>query len=206
MIQKEYIRVWDLLVRICHWSVVILVLIAFLSGDEEYKIHIYSGYAVLGIILLRLVWGFTGSKYARFTSFLYPPAKAFQYIKDLAQGVPKYYVGHNPAAGWMVFLLLIMTFFVCVSGHIAYKHEGQELSALNFTLATNAYADSDEDHGEEKDKDEDKDEFWEDIHEGAAFTLLFLIFLHVSGAILSSTRHQENLIKSMVTGIKEKHP
>ncbi len=199
MTHKKHIQVWDLPVRIGHWAVVILVLIAFLSGDEEYKIHLYAGYAIFGVILSRLVWGFTGSKHARFTNFLYPPAQAFQYIKDLTQGVPRYYVGHNPAAGWMALFLLIMTFLVSVSGHIAYKYEGQELSVQEFTFVTNAYADSDE-HDEAK----YEDEFWEDIHEGAAFTLLFLIFLHVTGAILSSVCHRENLIKAMITGTKEK--
>lgn len=207
MSQKEYIQVWDLLVRISHWSLVIFVLIAFCSGDEKSLIHIYSGYTVLGIIALRFVWGFIGGQYARFTSFIYPPTQAIQYIKELIQGSPKHYIGHNPAAGWMVVFLLIILTLVCATGHMAYKFKGQGLSAQNFTITKYAYADSDDDEDEDSEHFGNKskeNEFWEEIHEGISFTLLILIFLHISGALVSSKLHNENLIKAMITGNKEK--
>lgn len=206
MSNQKYIQVWDLLVRVSHWSLVLFVLIAFLSGDEKNPIHRYSGYIVLGVIALRFVWGFIGSKYARFSNFTHPPTQAIQYIKELTQGSPRYYIGHNPAAGWMVILLLIFLAMVCGTGQMAYKFKEQGRSAQNFSFIKNAYADSDDD---DDDKHEHKvkskeSEFWEDIHEGTASALFILIFLHISGALLSSKLHNENLVMAMITGKKEK--
>lgn len=209
MSQKEYIQVWDLLVRIFHWSLVVFVFIAFFSGDEKSLLHLYSGYAVLGLLLLRFVWGFTGGTYARFTNFIYPPGQAIQYLKEIRQGSPQYYIGHNPAAGWMVIVLLIMLAFVCVTGHMAYKIKGQGLSVQGFTFVKYAHADSDE--GEDEDheylgNESKENEFWEDIHETSSLTLIMLILLHISGVLVSSRFHHENLVKAMITGKKEKRP
>jgi len=64
------IRVWDPLVRIFHWGLVASFTVAYLSGEEESNVHIYAGYIVLGLIAFRVLWGFIGSHYARFGSFL----------------------------------------------------------------------------------------------------------------------------------------
>ena len=64
--ESKTIRVWDLPVRLFHWSLVILFTLAYFTGDEENQLHIYSGYAVLGLVLFRILWGFIGSRYARF--------------------------------------------------------------------------------------------------------------------------------------------
>jgi cytochrome b len=204
MCKNECIKVWDLFVRISHWSLVLIVLIAFLSGDEKNPIHIYAGYTILAIISLRFVWGFIGGKHARFTNFIYSPSLAVEYIKQLLKREPKYYVGHNPAAGWMVILLLIFLAVVCATGHMAYKFKGQGISVQNFSIIKYAYADSDDDDEYEHEDEPEENEFWEDIHEGTASALLILIFLHVSGALLSSKLHNENLVMAMITGKKEK--
>ena len=210
MIQKKYIQVWDLLVRIFHWLFVLFVLIAFLTGDEKSSIHRYVGYTVLGLIIARIVWGFIGSKHARFKDFIYPPARTIKYLKELLQGSPQYYIGHNPAAGWMVLLLLALLFVVCGTGHMAYQTEDQSLSAHRnniFPIVKYAHADSDtdSDDGEYKEnKKDDEDEFWEEFHEASSYTLLSLILLHIAGALASSKLHNENLVKAMITGKKEK--
>ncbi len=214
MSQKKYIQVWDLLVRIFHWSLVLFVLVTFLTGDEESLIHRYVGYAVLGLIIVRVVWGFIGSKYARFKNFIYPPATAIKYLKKLLQGSPQYYIGHNPAAGWMVLLLLALLFVVCGTGHLAYQPKDQSLSSHGdnsfVSIVKYARADSDDDdddddkneHHEYYDKEEN--EFWEELHETASFTLLSLILLHICGALVSSKLHNENLVNAMITGKKGK--
>ena len=206
MSQKKYIQVWDLLVRILHWSLVLVTFVAFLTGDEKSSIHRYAGYTVLALIIVRVAWGFIGSKYARFKNFIYPPAGAIKYLKELSQGAPQYYIGHNPAAGWMVLLLLALLFVVCGTGHMAYQTKNQSLSAHGdnnfFTIVKYAYADSDSD--DDYENHEKEDESWEEFHEASSYTLLLLILLHIAGALTSSISHNENLINAMITGKKEK--
>jgi cytochrome b len=125
MVQKEYIQVWDLTVRIIHWSLPILGLVVLFSGDEESSVHFYTGGIILAIILFRILWGFVGSKYARFSNFIYSPIEVIRYLNGLIKGSPKRYIGHNPAAGWMMLLLLTLTLFVCVNGIMAYLDEGE---------------------------------------------------------------------------------
>jgi cytochrome b len=210
MSQKEYIQVWDLLTRIFHSSLIVFVLVAFLSGDEKSSIHLYAGYTVLGLIIARVVWGFIGSKHARFNDFIYPPKEAIQYLKGLIQGSPKYYIGHNPAAGWMVLLLLIIIFVVCGTGRMANQTKGQGLSAHGnniFPIVNYAHADSDSDSDDDEDKEnkkDDEDEFWEEFHEASSHTLLAFILLHMIGTLASSKLHNENLVSAMITGKKEK--
>jgi cytochrome b len=99
---QNSIQVWDPLVRIFHWSLVVFFGIAFLSGDEDSSLHIYAGYTVVGLVLFRILWGFIGTENARFKDFIYGPFKVVQYVKSLVRGSPQHYVGHNPAGGYMV--------------------------------------------------------------------------------------------------------
>lgn len=201
------IRVWDPLVRLFHWSLVLAFTIAYLSGDEENSLHIYSGYAVLGLISFRVLWGLIGTRYARFSNFVSSPGTVIQYLKDLLARKPKHYTGHNPAGGWMILALLVTLIVVTVSGLKVYAIEeglgplAAEAPAL--TLISSAYADDDEhDDNDEHDKDEAAEEFWEEIHEASSNFMLLLIFLHVAGVIVSSRLHDEQLVKAMFTGKK----
>ena len=207
------IRVWDPLVRIFHWSLVLTFSIGYLTGEEENNLHIIAGYAVLGLITFRVVWGLIGTRYARFSNFVYSPGAVVQYLKDLAAKNPRHYIGHNPAGGWMVVAMLLCLFVVSVSGLKVYAIEeglgplAGEPPAL--TVISSAYADDDNDedgnhennenrHGE----DEEAEEFWEEIHEVASNFMLLLIFLHITGVIVAGRLHDEHLVKAMLTGKK----
>ena len=202
------IRVWDPLVRIFHWGLVLAFTVAYLSGDEENSLHIYSGYVVLGLIGFRVLWGLVGTRYARFSNFVYSPGTVIQHLKDLVVKKPKYNIGHNPAGGAMVVAMLLCLFVVSVSGLKVYAiEEGLGPLAGEFpvlTVISPAYADSDSDddgdreHGE----DEEGEEFWEEIHEASSNLMLLLIFLHITGVIVSGRLHNENLVKAMFTGKK----
>lgn len=209
MVSNE-IRVWDPLVRIFHWGLVIAFTVAYLSGDEENSLHIYSGYAVLGLIAFRVIWGLIGTRYARFSDFVYSPATVIQYLKGLVARKPKHYTGHNPAGGWMVIAMLLGLFVVTVSGLKVYAIEeglgplAGESPAL--TVISVAYAD-DDDAGHRKNEngrgeDEAAEEFWEELHEVSSNFMLFLIFLHIAAVIISGRLHKENLVKAMFTGKK----
>lgn len=206
MDQKNEIKVWDILVRIFHWSLVIAFFIAYFTGEEENNWHIYAGYTVLGLISFRVIWGFIGTKHARFSDFIYSPQTVFQYFKGLLIKHPKHYLGHNPAGGWMVLLLLTSLFVVTVSGLKVYALEegkGPLASSSELTLVSDSYANGDEYEYESKEDHDEEEEFWEEIHEGATNFTLLLIALHIIGVIVSSKYHNENLIKAMITGKKK---
>ena len=202
------IRVWDLLIRIFHWSLVLAFTIAYLTGEEESNLHIYSGYAVLGLITFRVLWGFIGTRYARFRDFIYSPKTVIQYLKDLFARKPKPYIGHNPAGGWMVIVMLLTLAVVTVSGLKVYAIEeglgplAGEFPAVNIISPVYASDDSDAHENNERGEDEEAEEFWEEIHEVSSNFMLFLIFLHVAGVLVSSRLHDENLVKAMFTGKK----
>ncbi len=209
--QKNEIRVWDPLVRIFHWSLVLAFTVAYFSGEEESDIHIYSGYVILGLLVFRLLWGFVGTRFARFSDFAYSPQAIIKYLKDMLAGNPKNYLGHNPAGGAMIFALLLSLVVVTYSGLKVYAiEEGAgplAMQAPEISLIKSAYADDDEheEYGErgEHEGDEDGEEFWEEIHEASANFVLFLVFLHITGVFVAGRLHNENLVKAMITGNKK---
>jgi cytochrome b len=198
MEKKKEVKVWDVLVRLFHWSLVTAFIIAYFTGEEESSWHINAGYTVLGLISFRIIWGFVGTQHARFSDFIYAPKQIIQYLKDSNAKKSKHYLGHNPAGGAMVVLLLISLFTVSISGLKVYAIEegrGPLASANEITMISSSYADEHED-------DEEGEEFWEETHEIATYFTLLLIFLHILGVIVSSKLHNENLIKAMITGKK----
>jgi cytochrome b len=217
---NKKILIWDPLVRIFHWSLVLAFCISYLTGEEESDLHIYAGYAVLGLIIFRVLWGLIGGKYARFSNFMSSPVEAIKYIKELTTKTPKHYLGHNPAGGWMIVALLVSLFVVSISGLKVYAiEEGRGPLAgatTDFSLIGIAFADRDEEDDDEKEENENEEfelyrdkeegeqdeEFWEEIHEVSANFTLLLIFLHIAGVIVASRVHNENLVKAMITGKK----
>jgi cytochrome b len=208
------IRVWDILIRIFHWSLVASFIVAYLTSEEDNPWHIYSGYTVLGLIIFRLIWGFVGSRHARFSDFVRSPALVYQYIKSLRAGQPPHYIGHNPLGGWMVIAMLLMLFAVTLSGLKVYAiEEGKGpfagLQSVELMLVSIAYAEDELDDGEKEEgnapqkSNKDDEEFWEEIHEASTNVMLLLIGLHLAGVILSSRLHKENLVKAMFTGKKD---
>lgn len=221
------VRVWDPFVRLFHWALVPLFLVAYLTGDDKGQLHRYVGYTILGLVIARIFWGLVGTEYSRFNNFVCSPAKALTYLKDLPSGRSIRYTGHNPAAAWMIIFLLFNTIVICLSGYVAYtaKVEDHSSGAIdNFLLVGTAYADDDNDkedddherntgnhdkknesgRGDNSEKeDSDGDSIWSDIHEISAQLMLVLILLHIFGVAASSKMHNENLLKAMFTGKKD---
>ncbi len=103
--------VWDAFVRCFHWSLVTLFAISVASGKvggEWIVWHMRSGYAILALVIFRLLWGFVGGEYARYTSFLSGPAHGFKFAKGLLGKTHQHVIGHNPVGGWMVVVLLLL--------------------------------------------------------------------------------------------------
>lgn len=201
---NQQMYVWDRFVRTFHWSLVGLVCLSYLTGEEEHWLHTYSGYAIFTLISLRVIWGFIGSEHARFADFVYSPGAIARYIGSLTSASPKHYLGHNPAGGIMVIALLLALFATTLSGmKLLAVEEGKGPFAGQLTTIHRAYADS----GDDKDNDQtgeehEGEEFWEEVHEASVNILLLLVATHLVGVVLSSWRHKENLVKAMITGNK----
>ena len=106
MENKQSIKVWDIAIRVFHWALVGCYALAFISSENIPKLHVFFGYSVLFLVLFRILYGFVGTKYARFSDFLYHPAQITNYLRGLLTGKPKHYIGHNPAGGFMIFIML----------------------------------------------------------------------------------------------------
>ena len=190
---SKEVKVWDILIRIFHWTLVIAFFTAYLTEDDFLDIHIYAGYLITGLLVFRIIWGFIGSKYARFSNFVYSFATIKDYLKSLLTTHPKHYLGHNPAGGLMIILLLV---------------------SLTFTVSTGIVMDLETEPGntiqqqyisEHDDDDEDESamhEVMEEVHEFFANLTLLLVFIHIAGVIVSSKLHKENLVRAMITGKK----
>ncbi len=202
---ENTIKVWDPLVRIFHWSLVVFFATAFLTGEDESNLHVYAGYAVIGLVLFRILWGFVGSEHAKFKDFVFGPVKVMNYLKGLISGNPERHIGHNPAGGYMVVLMLATLLVVTFTGLKVYAAEGHGPLAANVQVIPSAYAENEADEENEADgmKENSEEEFWEEIHEAASYFMLVLIALHIAGVVVSSRLHKENLVKAMITGDKE---
>lgn len=137
----ERIQVWDVPTRVFHWSLALSFGGAFLTAESErYRdIHVMLGYTVLGLIAFRLLWGFIGGRYARFSSFLFKPGDVIAYLASLAQGKAERYVGHNPAGSVAIWLLLVLALASGTSGVLLFRDTGgdamEELhEALSFAM------------------------------------------------------------------------
>jgi len=211
------LKVWDPFVRIGHWCLVIAFFTAYFTEDDFMTQHTWAGYIVGAVVLLRIIWGFIGSKHARFRDFIYSPKAVFGYLTGLLKRKPQHYTGHNPAGGAMVIALLLSLSATVFTGLALYAVEENSgplagiIASNNHTILampiiTTAYADEDEQknaYADEASKNKDGEEFWEDLHEFFANLTLLLVALHIGGVLLSSYIDKENLIKSMITGNKE---
>ena len=170
------IRVWDLVVRLGHWTLAISFLVAYATAESEAwrLIHAISGTMVLAVVLFRVVWGIFGPWTAQFSAFVKPPRAVMAYLSSLLTAHPEHHTGHNPAGGWAVLLLLGLAGLAATTGLVVYND-----------LGGNAL---------------------EEAHEVLANACLAMVVVHVLAVALSSWLHRENLIVPMLTGRKRGQP
>jgi cytochrome b len=171
-VTEATVRVWDPFVRVFHWSLVVLFIVAFVTGDEIERVHVAVGYAIAGLVAARIVWGFIGARHARFSYFVRPPAETLDYMRKAVHGRAPRHLGHNPAGGLMTIALVGMI---------------MAISGTGFMMTTNAFWSA---------------EWVEELHEALVYATLGLIALHVAGVIATSIKHRENLVGAMITGRK----
>ena len=194
------VRVWDVFVRVSHWTLVAAFAVAYFTEGEPRVLHTYAGYVVAAYVLARVVWGFVGTPNARFTNFVTTPGAALRYLLALLRGRAPRYLGHSPAGGLMVLLLLASLAATTATGLMLYAvHDGAGPLAA-FVDAPPARAPD----GERAESQ--REEFWEELHEVLANLTLTLVILHIGGVALASWAHRENLPRSLVTGDKRAEP
>lgn len=191
--KAKSVAVWDPLIRIGHWLLVVAFATAYLSAESAAAVHVAAGYCVGAYVVLRLIWGFVGTRHARFADFVRGPRAVFGYLDGLRRGRAPRYLGHNPAGGAMVVALLLMLAATATAGIVtqaAVEHEGP----LAGWFATPA--------GMSEAEAEDAGEVYEEVHETLANLTLVLIGLHLAGVLASSIAHRENLPRAMLSGRK----
>lgn len=133
------ILVWDMPTRVFHWLQALSFGAAYLTAFSERmrNYHVALGYILLGLLVFRLLWGFVGTRYAQFRSFLFNPKEIVVYLLSMFKGKPAHYPGHNPAGSVSVWLLLALGMFICVTGVMALQDDASDLVVDLHGLATN---------------------------------------------------------------------
>ena len=181
---KKTVRVWDPLVRVFHWTLVLSFAIAWVSADEFDTLHFWAGYTIAALVAFRVVWGIIGTRHARFTDFIYRFSTVKSYLIDLAALRPKHYVGHNPAGGLMVVILLLSLGLLTFTGMASVAIDGIGPLAGTWVESISGH-------------------WMEDVHEAVANLVLAFVLFHIAGVLVSSLVHGENLVRAMINGKKE---
>lgn len=200
------VRIWDPFVRLFHWTVAIGFFVAYLTEDDVLSVHVWAGYVVGPLVLVRVVWGFIGPRHARFTDFIYRPGTVLTYMRDLPRARSKRYLGHSPAGGAMVIALLIALAATVFTGLVVYA-ENERAGPLapmysSRTIVPTITAAEDNDSRGRSRRRRGRGSDFEDIHEVMANLTLALVIFHVFGVLLASIVHRENLVWAMITGRK----
>lgn len=178
------VAVWDLPTRLFHWALVILVAISWWTGENErFEWHFWSGYAILTLLIFRLVWGFVGSSTARFADFVRGPMAGVAHLRELFGRHELRDVGHNAVGGWMVVAMLLALLVQAATGLFA-DDAILTMGPLGELVSS------------------DTREVLTDIHELLIKIILVLIGLHVLAVLAYWVLRSTNLVKPMVTGRK----
>lgn len=168
-------RVWDPLVRIFHWSLVVCVLLNLFVVEDGEDLHQWLGYAAVALVMVRVVWGFVGPGHARFVDFFPTPRRVANHVRALLREEPEHHWGHNPLGALMMLGLLAMVLALGLTGWM------QGLDAFWGV------------------------EWVQELHEGLGEWLLPMVGLHAAAAIVMGRIERTRLVKAMVTGVKERY-
>ncbi len=177
--------VWDLPTRLFHWTLVALMIAQWLTAEESSTMdwHVWGGYAVLALVLFRLIWGFVGSETARFSDFVRGPGAALEYVRALLRGETPHYLGHNPLGAWSIVAMLVLLLAQAGTGLFATDDiliEGPLYAWVS----------------------KDTSDWLTSIHKLNFNLLLLVIAVHLSAVLFYLLVKRENLIHPMLSGYK----
>jgi cytochrome b len=186
------IPAWDLPTRVFHWTLVALLIGAWASfefseslGDDRLVWHRWNGLVLLTVIVWRVLWGFSGPGQVRFASFVRGPGAAIRYARDLAGGVPRRFLGHNPLGGLIVIALLALVGTIGTLGLFALEENDLATGPL-YRYAGEAWA-------------KVATSWHRFLFEPV---LLVLAALHIAANVFYSVFKKDPLIPAMITGMK----
>ena len=177
------IFIWDLPVRVMHWSFLLLVVGAWATRKlpgEWFVWHVRIGYAIFILTATRIVWGVLGTRYARFAEFVRGPQSVLQYLRGAAQ---RHYAGHNPAGGWMVLLLLLLLLAQAVTGLFANDQISETGPLFGYITV-------------------DRSDFLTSLHKIGFKILQAAVALHIVAVLFHLFVRRENLVRPMLDGAK----
>ena len=168
---------WDLNLRLFHWILMILIILSIISGKQnDLFFHQFFGSMSLGLIFFRIFWGFFGTFYAKFKTFIYTPSEIYFYLR----GNKTDYKGHNPLGSLSVFCFYFVIFFLCVSGLFSSDDILYEGPLAYLTPNHTKY--------------------WNGIHNYFHYVIYFLIFIHIFAISYYQFIKKEKLINQMIDG------
>jgi cytochrome b len=190
--ERQNVRAWDLPTRVFHWTLVTLLVSAYLSfrfseafGDNTLKWHRYNGYAILVLLVWRLLWGFIGSSTSRWSAFVRWPWVAAGYAFDLLRGRDRHYLGHNPLGTWMILAVLSVLAAQAALGLFTVEHNDAYWGPL-YKLVSEA-----------------RQKVLSSWHTWSFYyVLLPLLAAHITANVLYGVVKKDPLIRAMVTGKK----
>ncbi len=194
--------VWDPVVRISHWAIAVAVIVNGLIDKPGGVLHVWIGWAVIGILAVRFAWGLFGPAEARFSAFPPDPRAAVSHLFELRRGRPREYPSHNPAGAIMAYALWVCLVVVVATGLVmtgakspaAIAEEKAAVAAGDWSALVNE-AEHADDEG-----DNAFGEVAEEVHGAAANLMLVLALIHVAGVAVESRAMGRNLVRPMVIG------
>ena len=178
-------RLWDGPTRIVHWALVVLIGFAWWSAEtDRLQCHRWSGYAVVGLVAFRLVWGFAGSRTARFANFVKGPSATLAYLKTLPGRTHTAVPGHNPLGAWSVLAILAVLVIQVVTGLFAVDIDAFEAGPLSDRV------------------DFDTGRLFAKWHHWSFTALQVLVVLHLAAVAFYLVYKRADLVGPMITGRK----
>jgi cytochrome b len=182
------VRVWDLPLRLFHWTLALLIVVAVVTqniGGNAMEWHFRAGYAVLALLAFRLLWGLVGARYARFSSFVYRPSVIVGYLRSGKDALRRKYLGHNPLGSLSVFALLGVVLMQAVSGLLSNDDIASEGPLVKFIS-----------------KELSDRITW--LHKEVGATAIYLLVgLHLLAILFYCVGKRQNLVQPMITGDHE---
>jgi Cytochrome b len=188
---SEKVKVWDLFVRIFHWTVVTLFFCNYVLSDRGMPfargntLHRYAGYIIIGFVLARLVWGIIGTKNARFKNFIPNLTEFKNYMRAMLRGEHPYYEGHNPAGAVMIICLLSGLLLTGLTGWLATLGDAIDGWQATVAAATDFIN-------------------WGHVHSFFANLTMLGAGIHITAVVVVSHLTRENLVHAMLSGYKKK--